>query len=50
MFAAVFRKTFPQQVGYANLMLQVPDLSAQRRLRNAKSRGGPGEVQRFANR
>jgi hypothetical protein len=35
---------------YADLMLQTLDLSAQRRLRNAKSRGGLGEVQRFANR
>jgi NAD(P)-dependent dehydrogenase (short-subunit alcohol dehydrogenase family) len=35
---------------HADLILQVLDLSAQRRLRDSKSRGGLGEVQRFADR
>ena len=35
---------------HSDLILQVLDLPAQRRLRDSKSRGGLGEVQRFANR
>jgi len=42
-------RTAAQKV-YADLILQVLDLSAQRRLRDSNSGGGLGEVQRFASR